>query len=209
MNTSIATQIEFFHDAVCGWCYVLSPRLRAIAKKKHVRVVQRCFVLQRDDQEMIARFGSLQQAKEEILRHWVACQKAADEPERINIEGMRAQPFSYPSGYLAALGAKAAEGLAGHAAHWDYFDEIQRLHLQVNDNIGDMAAIVKAAVNIGLDEAGFLRAFQSPQTVAAVESDLMLARQYQIRSIPTLVINGEKVVSSTLTADQLNELIDG
>ena len=79
----------------------------------------------------------------------------------------------------------------------------------MNDNIGDMAAIVKAAVNIGLDEAGFLRAFQSPQTVAAVESDLMLARQYQIRSIPTLVINGEKVVSNTLTADQLNELIDG
>lgn len=114
MNKQPIRQIEFFHDAVCGWCYVLSPRLRKLAKQQNIQIVQRCFVLQRSDEEMIERFGSLAQAKSEILNHWIACQQAADDKTLFNIEGMRAQPFNYPSGYLAAVGAKAAERLAGN-----------------------------------------------------------------------------------------------
>ncbi|EOX4315594.1 DsbA family protein [Vibrio cholerae] len=73
MNKQPIRQIEFFHDAVCGWCYVLSPRLRKLAKQQNIQIVQRCFVLQRSDEEMVERFGSLAQAKSEILNHWIAC----------------------------------------------------------------------------------------------------------------------------------------
>lgn len=206
MNKQPIRQIEFFHDAVCGWCYVLSPRLRKLAKQQNIQIVQRCFVLQRSDEEMIERFGSLAQAKSEILNHWIACQQAADDKTLFNIEGMRAQPFNYPSGYLAAVGAKAAERLAGNEAHWDFFDEIQRLHLLVNDNIGDLEMIVKAAVNIGLDEVAFRQMFHAQETLDAVEQDLALARQYRIRSIPTLVINGEQVISKALTNEELAKI---
>ena len=206
MNKQNIRQIEFFHDAVCGWCYVLSPRLRQLAKERQIEVVQRCFVLQRSDEEMIERFGSLAQAKIEILNHWVACQQAADDKTLFNIERMRAQPFNYPSGYLAALGAKAAERLAGNEAHWDFFDEIQRLHLLVNDNIGEQETLVTAAVNIGLDEAQFRLQFHATETREAVEQDLALARQYRIRSIPTIVIDGEQVISKALTHDELAQL---
>ncbi|WP_120513557.1 DsbA family oxidoreductase [Photobacterium salinisoli] len=198
--------IEFFHDAVCGWCYVLSPRLRKLVERADVEVKQRCFVLQRNDEEMVQRFGSLAAAKSEILNHWVACQQRADDPTRFNIEGMRAQPFSYPSGYLAALGAKAAELLGDSDTHWDYFDEIQRLHLKVNDNIGDRDVIIAAAGNIGLDTAAFTKALDSDEVRQAVEADLKRAREFNLRSIPSLIINGEHVVTDTLTNEQIDQL---
>ncbi|WP_445399781.1 DsbA family oxidoreductase [Zobellella sp. An-6] len=198
--------IEFFHDAVCGWCYVLSPRLRKLVERADVEVKQRCFVLQRNDKEMVQRFGSLAAAKSEILKHWVACQQKADDPTRFNIEGMRARPFSYPSGYLAALGAKAAELLGNSDTHWDYFDEIQRLHLKVNDNIGDREVIIAAAGNIGLDTEAFAKALDSDEVRQAVETDLKRARDFDLRSIPSLIINGEHVVSDTLTNEQIERL---
>lgn len=206
-DTKPKITLEFFHDAVCGWCYVLSPRLRKLAERADIEVKQRCFVLQRNDDEMITRFGSLAAAKQEILNHWVACQQHADDPDRFDIEGMRAKPFSYPSGYLAALGAKAAELMGNSDTHWDYFDEIQHLHLKVNDNIGDRDVILAAANNIGLDTVRFETLLDSDAVRDAVEADLKRARAFHLRSIPSLIINGEQVVSQTLTEQALLELV--
>lgn len=80
------------------------------------------------------------------------------------------------------------------------------MHLLVNDNIGDLETIVKAAVNIGLDEVAFCQMFHGQETLDAVEQDLALARPYRIRSIPTLVINGEQVISKALTNEELAQI---
>lgn len=200
------TKIEFFHDAVCGWCYVLSPRLRKLAKQANVEIIQRCFVLQRNDEEIAQRFGSLEMAKFEILNHWASCKAHADDPDTIDIEGMRAKSFTYPSGYLAALGAKAAELMGDSSTHWDYFDEIQHQHLKLNNNIGDKAVIIDAARIIGLDESEFSKLLSSTEVKNAVEDDLRNARRLAISSIPTIVINGEKVISQVLTSEQLEQL---
>lgn len=200
--------IEFFHDAVCGWCYVISPRLRKYQNDPDIQFVQRSFVLQRNQNEMIERFGSMELAKSEILKHWQACQARADDPSRFNIEGMRAQPFHYPSGYRAAVAAKAAEVLGGQQAHWDFFDEIQHRHLKLNQNIADENVLIEAALTIGLDKQEFLKLLYSEHTHSAVDLDNLLAREYQIATIPTIVINGRRVISDTLTQTQLDHLID-
>jgi predicted DsbA family dithiol-disulfide isomerase len=200
--------IDFFHDAVCGWCYVLSPRLRRWADHPQVQIRQRCFVLQRNEQEMIERFGSMALAKAEILRHWQQCQAAADDPARFNTEGMRAKPFSYPSGWLAALFAKAAEITYGTAAHWDMFDEIQRRHLLLNENIGSEDTLIAAANTLGFDGKALAVQVKTEELRLQVEDDIALARRLNVRSIPTLLINGKTLVSSTLTNEQLEQLIE-
>lgn len=199
-------KIEFYHDAVCGWCYILSPRLRNLLKHKNVEIQQRCFVLQRNDEEMAQRFGSLASAKFEILNHWGSCKAQADDPTSINIEGMRATSFSYPTGYLAALGAKTAELMGDSNTHWDYFDEIQRRHLKLNANIADTKVIIETAKIIGLDPIEFSKTLFSDQVKQAVEKDIRQASMLDIRTIPTIVINGEKVISQALTNQQLDAL---
>lgn len=198
---------RIFHDAVCGWCYVLSPRLRKWANHPDVEIIQRCFVLQRNDEEMIQRFGSLQIAKLEILNHWRACQAKADDPSSINIEGMAAQDFPYPSGYAAAKAAKAAELMKDTHAHWNVFDRIQQRHLKWNQNIALEQVLADAAVEEGLDREVFLELMNGERVTNAIEADLIRARAYNIMSIPTLVINGQKVVSSTLSQQELDSLI--
>lgn len=199
-------KIEFYHDAVCGWCYLLSPRLRNLLKNKNIEIQQRCFVLQRNDEEMVQRFGSLTSAKFEILTHWESCKAQADDPSSINIEGMRATSFSYPSGYLAALGAKTAELMGDSNTHWDYFDEIQRQHLLLNSNIADTEVIIATAKIIGLDPIEFSNTLFSDKVKQAVEKDIRQANKLGIRTIPTIVINGEKVISQALTNQQLDTL---
>jgi len=199
-------KIEFYHDAVCGWCYILSPRLRKLLNNKNIEIQQRCFVLQRNNEEMVQRFGSLASAKSEILNHWESCKSHADDPASINVEGMRATPFSYPTGYLAALGAKTAELMGDSNTHWDYFDEVQRQHLKLNTNIGDTEVIIETAKIIGLDPVVFANTLFSEKIKQAVEKDIRQANILNIKTIPTIVINGEKVISQALTNQQLDTL---
>jgi putative protein-disulfide isomerase len=200
-------KIEFYHDAVCGWCYILSPRLRKLVKNnKNIEIQQRCFVLQRNDEEMVKRFGSLESAKFEILNHWKSCKGQADDPASIDIEGMRSTSFSYPSGYLAALGAKTAELMGDSNTHWDYFDEIQRQHLKLNTNIGDREVIIQTAQLIGLDPVVFSNMLFSDEVKQAVEKDMRQANKLNLRTIPTIVINGNEVISQALSNLQLEEL---
>lgn len=200
-------QVEFFHDAVCGWCYLQSPRLHKVAQNLNIKIVHRAFVLQRNEQEMIARFGSMQSAKDEILRHWQACQQHAERPERFNIEGMRAKPFNYPSGYRAALAAKSAEILAGQAGHWQLFDAIQTAHLQENRNIADTDTLLDIATEQGFERTEIARLMSSEPIIQAVESDNLRARQIGVRSIPSLYINNQRLISQTLTQGEMYTLL--
>lgn len=205
------TTIEFFHDAVCGWCYLLSPRLRIIAAKYPVKIVHRAFVLQRDESDMIARFGSLQQAKQEILQHWEQCQQYAEQPELINIERMRAASFDYPTGYLAARYAKAFEQHCGQKAHWQFFDAVQRAHLYEAQNIAEPQVLNGIANSIanahGIAYLSILDSVVSNDVIKAVTDDNLRAEAFGIRTIPSLLINGKKTVSQTLSLEQLELLV--
>lgn len=201
-------QIEFFHDAVCGWCYNLSPRLRNIAARYPVTIVQRAFVLQRNEQEMISRFGSLAGAKQQILQHWQSCKLAADDPDSINIEGMQAATFHYPHGYLAALYAKAVEHVAGQAAHWDFFDAVQRAHLYHNHNIADAAVLDAILQRLALPLASIQAWLHTDANISALEQDLARAVHFGVKTIPTLLLNGKTLVSQSLSLGQLEQLIE-
>lgn len=129
-------KIEFFHDVVCGWCLVMSPGLRQIARELSVEIEHRSFVLQISRAEMVQVFGLMERAKATILGHWENCALHDDE-NRINVRGMRRQSFEYPSGLPGAIACKAAEIRRGQDGHWDMFDAIQSAHLTENFNIAD------------------------------------------------------------------------
>ncbi|MDF2230941.1 DsbA family protein [Albimonas sp. CAU 1670] len=184
--------LEFFHDVVCGWCFNLSPRLRALAAELPIEVRHRAFVLQDSQARMAEVFGSPARAKAEILRHWQACRAASDAPERIDVARMRAAPFPYPHGLPGALACKAAERLGGRDAHWAMFDALQRAHLSEARNVADPAVLVETAAALGLGP-GFARLMEAPGVRAAVEADRALARRLGIRTVPSLILREGRV----------------
>ncbi len=180
--------IDFYHDAVCGWCYVMSPRLRQVAGELGIQVRHHTFVLQDSREQMVQVFGSMERAKSEILGHWKACAEQ-DDAEHINIEGMRAQSFEYPNGLASALACQAAHMLGGDTAHWEYFDAVQRAHLTENRNIGDAVVLTDIAISLGFDPDAFTTAMTGEDAAQRVQADRMQAMQLGIRSIPTLIVS--------------------
>ncbi|MEJ8296286.1 DsbA family protein [Delftia tsuruhatensis] len=183
---AVAPAIDFFHDVVCGWCYVMSPRLRQVARELGLRVRHRSFVLQASRAEMVAAFGSMERAKQVILEHWQACAQHDDE-DRIDIEGMRREAFEYPSGMAGALACQAAQILGGDDAHWDLFDAIQHAHMSEHRNIGDAEVLLDVATRTGFERNAFAGCMEGAQALEQVRQDRALAQRMGLRSIPTLI----------------------
>ncbi|MCV2866653.1 DsbA family protein [Albidovulum sediminicola] len=191
--------IDFFHDVVCCWCFNISSRMRGLAEDFDLDLRHRTFVLQADRAEMAERWGRPEEARQTILGHWSQCRESSDQPERIDIDAMRAARFDYPHGMTAALGCKAAERIGGQAAHWDMFDRLQRAHLAEARNVADPATVSRAARDLGFEAAAFADVFDDPATAQAVHADRKFARALQVRVIPTLVVRetGTRLVNGS------------
>lgn len=202
--------LDFYHDVVCGWCFVLSPRLHRIGQEFMIDLRHKTFVLQDTRERMEQVFGSMPAAKTEILSHWEQCRVAADDPSTINVEGMRAASFEYPNGWLAALACKAAEMQGGAIAHGRLFDALQGEHLTRNRNISDPEVLFQAATAIGLDRDRFRRDFTGMEVQTLVQADREQARALGIRSIPTLVVRETgQLLQNIGSLDQLRQMIRG
>ncbi|MCB2017405.1 MAG: DsbA family protein [Hydrogenophaga sp.] len=184
-----ALTLEFFHDVVCGWCFNLSPRLRALADEFKLDIRHRTFVLQDSPERMAEVFGSPATAKETILGHWSACAASSETPERFAIERMRAAPFDYPHGLPAALACHAAQRLEGQAGHWRLFDALQVAHLSEARNVADVDVLLDIARAAGFPADAFRQAMLDPVTRERVETDRRLARRLELRSVPTVIVH--------------------
>ncbi|OBY28355.1 DsbA family oxidoreductase [Leisingera sp. JC1] len=205
MKSPVLT-IDFFHDAVCGWCFVMSPKLRKLAAEFPIRVRHRTFVLQDSPAKLAAAFGSAEKAKDAILGHWERCAEH-DESGRINVEGMRRQRFPYPTGLLSAKACKAAELQAGDAGHWDYFDTVQAAHLTENRNIADDTVLLDTARTCGLDTDRLRMDMHSAEVARLVSQDRKLAAFWRISAVPSLaVFNGKWQLRHGSLAQMRSEL---
>ncbi|MHC8378562.1 DsbA family oxidoreductase [Pseudomonas sp. MDT1-16] len=194
-------KVEYFHDVVCGWCFVLGPRLKALSEEFDLDIQHRSFVLQSNNAQMIQRFGSMPQAKEVILQHWEQCANA-EEVKRINIEDMRQQDFEYPSGLLAAKACQTAQSLAGPKAHELMFDRLQHAHLVESRNIGSLQTILEVAEEQGFT-AEYFAQYLHQHALSDLENDLARGLALNISSVPSLVVEGMWMIPGALSLDML------
>lgn len=197
-------KIDFFHDVICGWCYVVSPRLRQLAKEMALDVHHHAFALSANRNEMTAKFGSMKKAKQIILGHWEQCAQA-DEQKRINVEGMRKQTFEYPTSTPGLLACKTAQKQGGQQEYWDYFDAVTHAHMSENRNIADLNVLADIAVEIGLNGNKFLQDYASSDRVQEIHRDRKLARKFDIQSTPSLVVNDHWIISGALPLKELRK----
>jgi len=197
--------LEFFHDPLCAWCYAMSPRVRRLAAEfPQLEVVQRGFALAPDPTAIEKIFGDKAKGRLEILDHWRAANENDDE-QRMNPELMAEQTFDYPWSMPPLLGCEAARQQGGDAAYWDYFDEIQKLHLTECRNIVDAEVLVECANRIGLDGELLMVTMADPATQTLVEQDMARAHAFGLRGVPALVLDGQLVAQGALPWAELVE----
>ncbi|MBC2324574.1 DsbA family oxidoreductase [Listeria booriae] len=205
-----AVKIEFFHDVICSFCFPMSYRMRQLkAVMPEVEVIHRSFALVKEPSDFDRMFGSRENAKNEILSHWFYANQN-DDLHRFNIDGMKQAVFPFPSSMNTLIAAKAAYFISGDDLYWDLFDALQESLFMHNKNVEDIEVIEATVQTIGIDLTSWRQHFADEKTREAVLADLKLAEDYQITSIPTLIVDGKHTISGAqpLTAIQsvLNEI---
>ena len=72
-----------------------------------------------------------------------------------------------------------------------------------NRNVEDQSVIDDCVRASGIDFDTWQRHYQSQETLDAVENDLQLVKEYQITSVPTLVINGKHRINGAQPLSRL------
>ena len=184
-------KIDFFHDVLCVWCYIASPRLRKAIEQfdGNIEVKHRCFALAPTQDDITRMFGNHILGKEEILRHWQSAKDHSINEVEINVELMRERTFPYPHSLPGLIACKAAELQGGQELHWKFFDRVQYAHAAECVNIADKQVLFDIATELKLDMAQFGKNFQDDSTKEKISKDFELARSMNINSVPTVVIN--------------------
>ena len=199
----IKLNVEFFHDAICSFCYPMSYRMRQLAHDiPELHVVHRSFALAPDAEALAEQFGSHEQAKAEILTHWAHANQV-DDLHRFNITGMEKESFLFPTSMKPLRAAKAAAFVGGDACYWDVFDALQKGLFTDHKNIEEEAVIFDLVRGCDLDFELWKQYYISEEVQEAVLADLQLAKQYGIHSVPSLVIDGTYLISGAQPITQL------
>lgn len=187
--------IEFFHDIICSFCFPLSYRMRQLQKAHpDYQIIHRSFALVREPKDFDNMFGSRKLAKTEILSHWHHANKN-DDLHRFNIEGMQKTSFDFPTSMPALIACKAAFMVGGNNAYWDAFDALQNALFVENLNIENDDIIKQIISTLSIDYAQWMNHYHDPNTLEMVKDDFKLVQQYQIQSVPCLIINQSVKIS--------------
>ncbi|OJG24625.1 hypothetical protein RU98_GL001691 [Enterococcus caccae] len=171
-----------------------------------INIIHRSFALARDEEDHKQMFGSRENAKNEILSHWVHANQN-DDLHRFNIEGMRAADFLFPTSMNGLLAAKAAGVVGGEASYWDMFDALQTALFVDSKDIDDINIIESIVKNSSIDFEKWQQAFTNPETLALVEDDFRLANAYQLSGVPALIVNGKYLINGAQPLDQIMQAI--
>lgn len=99
--------------------------------------------------------------------------------------------FPLPSHPLARPAHEAARCAAEAGRFWPYhdrlFDEQPRF---------ERDALIRYAVEVGLDGGAFTRCLDARPFAAAVEADIAQGRAVGVRGTPTFVVNGQLLVGA-------------
>lgn len=200
-------KIEFFHDAICSFCFPMSHNMRKLAEKyPDIEIVHRSFALAWEPDDMVNMFGSREGATAKIVPHWEKANQY-DELGRFNTDGMLKTEFLFPISRKPLLAAKAAGMVGGEEGYWDAFDAIQnKLYVQ-NRNIEEDAVLEEAMKEAGIDPDAWKEAYLSDACEEKVLEDFALAERYDVRSVPTLIVDGERKIYGALNLERLEQAL--
>ncbi|GIE92226.1 DsbA family oxidoreductase [Actinoplanes regularis] len=182
--------IQVWSDVICPWCYIGKQRLEnALAEfDTEATVTYRAYQLDPLPlpqpvpirQVMAAKAGGAERA-EQMFKH--VAEIGAGEGLVLDFDrAIAANTFA---------AHRLIAWAAGQDRQADMLNALQRAHFADGINVGSLPALAGVAGSIGLDAATALAYLESDAGTNAVTTDLIEARELDITSVPTFVVNGK------------------
>ncbi|RBW54329.1 DsbA family protein [Tenacibaculum sp. E3R01] len=209
MNTNKTVTIDFYHDVICAWCYVLSPRIRKLAENDtNITVNHHSFALFPSKETIVRRYGSKEEGKRQIMDHWRHAAVRLDEgDQKIDTDLMESRTFDYPYSMPGLIASKAAENQGGINLHWDFFDAIQHAFFVEGKNIDANETHLEIAKKLNLNIEQFKKDVKSEETLKSVKAEITQANRIGVHSVPTVVVNGTHKVPGAQSYEELKRAI--
>jgi predicted DsbA family dithiol-disulfide isomerase len=197
--------IEVISDAICPWCWIGKRQIegarRLLDGKLALAIKWKPFELNPGmpkqgvprRQYRQAKFGSLDYSDKLDARVAEAGRAAGLD---FNYSRVNWTPNTFDAHRLIWLaGQKGAQDAVVEALFNTYFHK--------GANIGEMAVLIETAQAAGLDGAKVGKLLASGAGAAEVREELERAQDIGIDSVPTIMVDGEPLISGAASADQL------
>jgi predicted DsbA family dithiol-disulfide isomerase len=208
-------KVEIWSDVVCPWCYIGKRRfesaLAQFAHRDEVEVEWRSFELDPSTEsvtgpgqdpthaEMIASKYGMPLAQAEAAVASVAEAAAVEGLDFRLDRSLRSNTFD--AHRLVHLGAD-------HGVGAEAKERFMRAYFTEGEPVGDRDALVRLAVEAGLDRDDVERVLAGDEYADAVRSDEAEARALGISGVPFFVVDRRYGVSGAQPADQLLNVLE-
>ena len=192
----VTTTIEVFADFVCPFCYLAEQPLADAADGRDVQIAWQPFELRPEPTP------TLRPEDEYLQSTWQ--QVVYPMAERMGVPIVLPQVSPQPYSRLAFEGfAYAAE----HGLGQRYTERIFRAFFVMQRDIGRPEVLTDVAAGLGLDADDFRAVLDSGRYAQAHQQALRRARELEITTVPTLLIDGQRL-EGVPSAEALHRLLN-
>jgi putative protein-disulfide isomerase len=183
--TCAMTELIYFSDPMCSWCYGFSTVLRRLqqewGKDLHIS-----FIL--GGLRPWEKDAMSQEMKEMVKHHWHQVASRTGQP--FDYGFFNRQGFVYDTEPSCRAVVTVRELFPGAEA--DFLGRVQSAFYAQNRDTTDAHILADLAEEAGLDRAKFEEAFRSEEMRLATEGDFSVTQQLGIRGFPTTVLQHEE-----------------
>ncbi len=192
----VRTTIEVFSDFVCPFCYLAEQPLADAVEGGDVQIAWRPFELRPEPTPTLRPEGDYLQSTWQQVVYPMA--------ERMGVPIVLPRVSPQPYSRLAFEGfAYAAQRSLGRR----YTERIFRAFFVKQRDIGRIEVLADVAAELGLDANDFRAALESGRYAEAHQESLRRARELEITTVPTLLVDGRRL-EGVPSAEALHRLLN-
>lgn len=205
-------RLEFFHDVLCGYCYIASPNLRRLAAEfPELEIIHRGFGLILDSSDYDIDYSSEDAARSMFVKYWKQ-ENGKEHGKFFNFEALEKSDRPLPISLPPLLACEAARKVAGETAYWDVFDELSEAYFSNFEDINDKDVIKKCVESTGIDIGKWESLFDDNSTYISVQDDFMRVSTYGVNIVPFIILDGKTdenhATIGTLSYEELKSFVE-
>ena len=195
--TKIKIKIEQIHDVVCSWCPIGYSNVKAALKQLDNKIEVEFKFLPFELNPEMTKDGEVIEDHLKRRNNWNT-EELLRYRENLVETAMEAG-LSYDFGKRTHYWNTAkAHTLLHFAEKFDKQEQVNRVLIQQyfaeGLNVDDTGSLANVASSVGLNRDDVIAAFTSPTIAAEILEKQARVNSFNVRSVPTFVINGAEVV---------------
>ncbi|MEK7946242.1 DsbA family protein [Pigmentiphaga sp. YJ18] len=180
--------IHYFGDPMCSWCWGLSPSLKVL----EAHATERGIGFQITVGGLRAGGGDpwIDGFKRFLRKEWTHVAEATGQPFGFTLLDRPSFNYDTEPACRAIVVARRlfAEGGFPASSTYEFFSAVQRTFYVEGMDLSQSSSYVDACAATGLDLGRFTSAFASDEARKAAAQDFAKARNFEVRSFPTLLV---------------------